>query len=305
MQNPKIFISYSHDSEIHKNWVLNLAIKLRQNGIDAILDLWDLRLGEDVARFMEEGILLSDKVLLICSENYCTKADEMKGGVGYEKLMVTGQMVKDLGTSKFIPLVSRGNFTKKLPSFLNTRLFIDFCDERNFEQSFEKLVRELLNHPLHVKPPLGINPFENSATTIINQIIPFDHINGIKPGFTKYSDVLKLFGRPSNSIYTQEGIKIINYLEMGLTIIIDEKNDATDPAVDSLYVDSSFDGKSPNGLYIGMPKDEALRVCDNDYFAKGDYGESKTYSRLKDSYDSFQVWFRENKLITMKLFPEH
>jgi hypothetical protein len=304
MQNPKIFISYSHDSEIHKSWVLSLAIKLRQNGIDAILDLWDLRPGEDIARFMEEGILLSDKVLLICSDNYCIKSDEMKGGVGYEKLIVTGQMVKDLGTSKFIPLVRQEHTIKKLPSFLSTRLFIDFCDNSKYEHSFEILLRELLNNPLHVKPPLGINPFIENSTTIINQIIPFEHINGIKPRYTKYSDVLKLFGRPSNSIYTQDNIKLINYIEMGLTIIIDEKNDATDPIVDSLFVEYPFDGKSINGLFIGMPQEEALKICSRYYFKKGDYGDSQTFSKLKDSYDSFQLWFNDDILIRMKLFPE-
>ncbi len=46
-QNPKVFISYSHDSDEHKKWVLNLATKLRRHGVDAILDQWDLRIGQD------------------------------------------------------------------------------------------------------------------------------------------------------------------------------------------------------------------------------------------------------------------
>ena len=33
---PKVFISYSWDGEAHENWVLKLATKLRDNGIDAI-----------------------------------------------------------------------------------------------------------------------------------------------------------------------------------------------------------------------------------------------------------------------------
>ena len=33
-----MFISYSHDSQEHKKWVLELAYRLRNNGIDAILD---------------------------------------------------------------------------------------------------------------------------------------------------------------------------------------------------------------------------------------------------------------------------
>ncbi|MFA5902959.1 MAG: toll/interleukin-1 receptor domain-containing protein, partial [Desulfobacula sp.] len=52
-QAPRVFISYSHESPEHKNWVLGLASNLREKGIDAVLDVWDLRPGDDVARFME------------------------------------------------------------------------------------------------------------------------------------------------------------------------------------------------------------------------------------------------------------
>lgn len=50
MTNPKIFISYSHDSLDHKKWVLNLATRLMHAGIDTILDQWDLRLGGDLQK---------------------------------------------------------------------------------------------------------------------------------------------------------------------------------------------------------------------------------------------------------------
>ena len=66
--NPKVFISYSHDSPEHKQWVSELAARLRRNGIDAILDQWDLGLGDDVTRFMERGIVNADRVLVICTD---------------------------------------------------------------------------------------------------------------------------------------------------------------------------------------------------------------------------------------------
>lgn len=31
VEHPKVFISYSHDSDTHKNWVLKLATDLRQH----------------------------------------------------------------------------------------------------------------------------------------------------------------------------------------------------------------------------------------------------------------------------------
>ncbi|MFM9069791.1 MAG: SEFIR domain-containing protein, partial [Planctomycetota bacterium] len=36
--NPKVFISYSHDSDEHKALVLGLAERLRTNGVDAGID---------------------------------------------------------------------------------------------------------------------------------------------------------------------------------------------------------------------------------------------------------------------------
>ena len=42
---PRVFVSYSHDSQAHKDWVLKLATRLLANGVEVILDQWDLRLG--------------------------------------------------------------------------------------------------------------------------------------------------------------------------------------------------------------------------------------------------------------------
>ena len=70
MTTPIAFFSYSHDSPAHKDWVQHLASKLRENGVDAILDQWDLSPGQDVVAFMESSIAKADRVLLICTESY-------------------------------------------------------------------------------------------------------------------------------------------------------------------------------------------------------------------------------------------
>ena len=60
MEIPKVFVSYSHDSDEHKEWVLQLSTRLRQNGVDVILDRWDLGAGDDMTLFMEKGVRDSD-----------------------------------------------------------------------------------------------------------------------------------------------------------------------------------------------------------------------------------------------------
>lgn len=79
---PRVFISYSHDSQEHKIWVADIARKLIENGIDVILDQWDLRLGDDVPKFMEKAVREAQRVLMVCTEPFVYKANEGKGGVG-------------------------------------------------------------------------------------------------------------------------------------------------------------------------------------------------------------------------------
>lgn len=45
--NPKVFISYSHDSEEHKDRVLALSDRLRADGIDCIIDSMKLHRWKD------------------------------------------------------------------------------------------------------------------------------------------------------------------------------------------------------------------------------------------------------------------
>ena len=137
---PKIFISYSHDSAEHRRWVSELGAKLRHNGVDAILDQWDLGPGDDVTQFMERGIIDSDRVLVVCTDQYVRKANAVEGGVGYERMIVNAQLIQDLGTDKFIPVIRQTSGQEKTPTFLGTRVYIDFRNDSQFESEFEKLI---------------------------------------------------------------------------------------------------------------------------------------------------------------------
>lgn len=159
--HPKIFISYSHDSLEHKKWVLNLATRLMHAGVDTILDQWDLKLGADLPTFMERGISESSRVLLVCSERYVEKSNSGSGGVGYEKMIVTSEIFQNVDSKKFIPVL-RQNGSINLPTFLKSKLFIDFSNDENFETAIDELLREILGAPLFSKPKLGNNPFQFS-----------------------------------------------------------------------------------------------------------------------------------------------
>ena len=157
-EHPKVFISYSHDSSEHKQWVLELSEKLRDKGVNAILDQWDLSPGDDRTLFMERGVKESDRVLVICTDSYVRKANDREGGVGYEQLIVTAQLARDLGTDKFIPIIRQASGEEKTPTFLETRVYIDFTDDSQFDQEFAKLISALYQVPVVRKPPLGEKP---------------------------------------------------------------------------------------------------------------------------------------------------
>jgi predicted RNA-binding Zn-ribbon protein involved in translation (DUF1610 family) len=156
---PKCFVSYSWDSSTHEDWVLNLATQLRKQGIDVVLDKWDLKFGNDLPHFMETSVRESDFVLLICTPRYAKKANAGKGGAGYEKRIVTGEMFKNANESKFIPLMREGTDEDSLPTFLQSRIYIDFRNDADFDVKLKDLLHQLHGVPKHPKPTLGPSPF--------------------------------------------------------------------------------------------------------------------------------------------------
>jgi len=74
---PKVFISYSWSSPEHEDFVLELAEKLVTDGINVILDKWDLKEGHDKYAFMEKMVADTSvkKVLVISDKQYADKAD--------------------------------------------------------------------------------------------------------------------------------------------------------------------------------------------------------------------------------------
>lgn len=164
---PKVFISYSHDSDTHKQWIYKLACRLVENGIDTILDQWDLSLGSNLIKFMEHGLGNSDRVLIVCTDNYNNKSNNGVGGVGYEKTILTAELFLDQDTTKFIPCIRGVTAKLKTPVCLSGRSYIDFSDDTQFDNSFTSLLHELHGIPQHPKPKLGANPLRRPGEKML------------------------------------------------------------------------------------------------------------------------------------------
>jgi len=158
MDNPTVFISYSHDSDEHKSWVLGLANRLIKNGVNAILDQHNLSLGGDLPSYMEKGLSIENRVICISSERYVEKANNSLGGVGYEKMIMTGELLKSSDTKWIIPII-RNNPSATVPKFLSAKMYENFNTDAEFEKHYEALLRDILSIPFHPKPELGKSPF--------------------------------------------------------------------------------------------------------------------------------------------------
>ena len=173
------FISYSWDSEEHKDWVRKLADYLQNNGIEIILDQYDLSTGKNMTLFMESSIEKADKVLLILTPNFKLKSDSRHSGVGYEYSMISAELFEiQHDNNKFIPILRAGDKNISTPKFLTSFVHHDMKrDDRFISDAFE-LIRIIVNKPKIIKPKLGAlpdfeqeekDPIAEIATAIVSQ----------------------------------------------------------------------------------------------------------------------------------------
>ncbi len=160
--SPKVFISYSWSSPGHQALVQQWAEQLVSDGVDVVLDVYDLKEGHDKYAFMER--MVTDEsvthVLVVCDKAYAKKADTRKAGVGTESQIISKEVYEKVEQSKFIPIVCE--FDEKgepiLPTFLSSRIWIDFSSPEAANENWERLIRLLYGKPFHVKPKLGKTP---------------------------------------------------------------------------------------------------------------------------------------------------
>ena len=156
---PTVFISYSLESETHNSWVARLAAELQKNGVEVVLDQWTLRIGDDLADFMDTAVARAGFILLVCTDSYAEKVNARRGGVGYEQAMITGGLLTDTSTAaKLVPVLRSGSPATALPRYLKTRLFVDMRSDDAYERSIQQLLRHFFGQPEMVSPPLGPVP---------------------------------------------------------------------------------------------------------------------------------------------------
>jgi len=162
--NPKVFVS--HASEDKERFVLNFATKLREHGIDAWLDKWEMFPGDSlVDKIFEEGVKEANAIIIILSHNSVEKPwvrEELNAGI--MKRLSKG--------TKIIPVVIDDC---EVPEALKSTLWERIDNLDNYSHSLDRIVASIYGQK--DKPPIGDAPsYVNSPVENIPSLIKTDNI---------------------------------------------------------------------------------------------------------------------------------
>lgn len=239
-RTPKVFISYSWTSKEYQEEVIALATRLRQqHHVDVKLDVWDLRVGQDLYAYMEQCVTdpSIDKVLILCDKRYAEKANGREGGVGNETAIITPKVYKSVLQEKFIPVIMEKDEKGEAccPAYLASRKYVDMTGD-NYENGYEELLRIIYEEPAKRKPELGGAPpnwlssevsSDHYSLKKIIKDIQTNKAGRLKSIFVQsfrdaYIEALKQFYRGSNinvQVYLDDFSKMKNYRDIFLEFV--------------------------------------------------------------------------------------
>lgn len=151
----KVFISYSHDSEPHKQFVLELSKRLCDEGLDCCIDRYINGFPpEGWQRWMEKQIEEADFVLIICTANYLKRyrGEERNGGKGvtFESVVIANTLYQNYyQNTKFIPVLPEHGSIEHVP------LPLTAYSTYKLPTDYNSLYRLLTGQAEYSKPPLG------------------------------------------------------------------------------------------------------------------------------------------------------
>jgi hypothetical protein len=143
-----VFISYSHDSDEHRERVLRLSERLRADGIATILDRYFERGSppEGWPRWMMNGLNAATHVLCVCTETYRRRflGEEVPGkgkGGDWEGALVTQALYDARSrTNKFIPVLFARSDESHIPEPLRPQTHYVLDSEAGYQGFYDALL---------------------------------------------------------------------------------------------------------------------------------------------------------------------
>jgi len=116
---------------------------LRRNGINALLDQWELHLGDSIGDFGATAIFRSRAMLFLITPASvaAVEADERsRSVVKFEFQLANARRYKD-GNFRIIGILRSG---ERPPNHLADTLYLDFRRNEDYEVQLSRLIRDLL-----------------------------------------------------------------------------------------------------------------------------------------------------------------
>ena len=145
MGEPKVFVS--HASEDKDRFVIEFATQLRQRGINAWLDKWEMLPGDSlVDKIFEEGIKDAKAVIVVLSKFSVEKP--------WVREELNAACVKRINSgSKLIPVVIDDC---EVPEALKSTVWETITDLSAYEKNLDRIVASIFG--VNDKPPMGLPP---------------------------------------------------------------------------------------------------------------------------------------------------
>jgi hypothetical protein len=164
MNPPKVFIS--HASEDKDRFVLAFAKRLRDNGIDAWVDKWEMLPGDSlVDKIFEVGLKEASAVMIILSNSSINKP--------WVKEEINTAFVKRINTKcKLIPLLIDNC---EVPACLQTTLWEKITNLSSYDEAYKRIELAILGKT--DKPSIGSTP--KYAAEIIEKVNDLTDIDSL------------------------------------------------------------------------------------------------------------------------------
>lgn len=179
--------------------------------------------------------------------------------------------------TKFIPILFERDDSRNeyLPTYLKSRIYIDFSDGSDYERSYEQLLRCLYNKPTFKKPTLGkppawldedsVNFNELKVLVKKNKNLPDDRpykFQELKMEFTEtFIKILNEMRFPDDKFDTETLLRKIDSLKP----IRDIYFDFLMATITSGYFSSDFVKDFFENVYNQVPKSATSGYCEKDF----------------------------------------
>ncbi len=165
---PRVFTSYTHDTQEHMDRVWELSEQLRGDGVDCRIDQHEESPAEGWPRWCRNQVQESQFVLIACTETYRRRyegKEEAGKGLGgqWEGFVITQELYEAEGeNTKFIPIVFTSGDGQYIPIELRGTTHYELSTPEGYEKLFRRVTSQPARIPSVIAPTVrAMAPMES------------------------------------------------------------------------------------------------------------------------------------------------